>query len=345
MDKNEIPRFSENLTQTRRNLARWLEETPSAVRQARLGPAPEQDVQEHLHVLDTALDQVAGNTFGVCKVCGEGVDEVLLEMDYTADVCLGHFSDEQLRQLEYELELSQIVQRSMLPQEVPHIPGLALAAFNRPAQIVGGDFFDFLEFQDGRHAILIADVAGKGVSAGLIMASIQTALRSLVPVGTSPADVLSHLNRLFAHNIHFTTFVTLFLGAYDPVTRLLDYCNAGHNPPLLYRRTNGAAYEIQALKPCGAAIGLVEDPQFKDVSVPMFPGDLLLLYTDGVSEAINPSQEEFGVPRLEAFLNHSAGLSPRDLITGLRRELDLFTANSTPFDDTTMIFCRVESGP
>lgn len=342
MERKDVRQFSENLKQKRQNLENWMEATPAPVRQTRLGPAGERAVKKHLHVLEATLEQVEGDTFGVCRVCGESVDEVLLEMDYTSQVCLGHFSEEELRQLEYELELSQIVQRAMLPQDVPQIPGMSLAAFNRPAQIVGGDFFDFLQFHDGRHAIVIADVAGKGVSASLIMASIQTALRTLVPVSDSSAGVLSQLNRLFAHNIHFTTFVTLFLGAYDPVTHTLVYCNAGHNPPLVYRRTNGTGYEIHALKPCGAAIGLVEDPQFHEASIHLAPDDLLFLYTDGVSEAINPRSEEFGVPRLEAFLHQNASLPPRDLITGLRRELETFTASPALVDDATIIACRIE---
>jgi sigma-B regulation protein RsbU (phosphoserine phosphatase) len=263
-------------------------------------------------------------------------------MDYTAQVCLDHFSAAEVRQLERELEMSSVVQRALLPQQVPEIPGLELAAFSQAAQIVSGAFFDFVQFGNGMHGLVIADVAGHGMSASLIMASIQTALRTLVPTATSPAQVLRDVNRLFAHNIRFDTFVTLFLGAYDPENRTLTYCNAGHNAPLLLRSGDGRGRDILHLAPTGAAIGLVENPRLRDERVQLLRGDLLLLYTDGVVEAFDPAGEEYGVERLSELLDRSAGLPSQSLIQVLWRDLSAYTHGRPMADDVTVIACRLE---
>jgi hypothetical protein len=122
------------------------------------------------------------------------MDPELLQMDYTAAVCLGHFTDDELRQLENELELSQVIQRGLLPQQVPTIEGVNIAAFSRPAQILGGDYFDFIDFKNDTHGLVIADVSGHGVSAGMFMSSLQTAFHTLVPDATSPLEVLERID-------------------------------------------------------------------------------------------------------------------------------------------------------
>jgi RNA polymerase-binding transcription factor DksA len=243
------------LKETRENLTDWVETTPAEKRHDQLGPEGEKALEEHLHVIDTSLEKIEAGTFGICKICHEPVDSELLQVDYTSAVCLGHFSDEELRQLESELELSQVIQRGLLPQQVPTIEGLNIAAFIRPAQIVGGDYFDFVDFQDGKPGLVMADVSGHGVSAGMFMSSMQTAFHTLVPQSDSPVDVLERLNHLYIHNINFTTFVTIFFGKYDPPTRMLSYANAGHSSAYLYRvATNQEIW----LRPTGPAIGLSE---------------------------------------------------------------------------------------
>jgi sigma-B regulation protein RsbU (phosphoserine phosphatase) len=308
-----------------------------------LGSTGEAAVRDHIHVIDETLEKTTSGAFGICKICGMAVDYELLEMDYTAEVCLGHYSAEEVTHLERDLELSRIVQRSLLPQDVPNIPGLELAAFLRPAQIVGGDFFDFLRFQDGKYGILIGDVVGHGVSAGLFMASIQTALRTLTPEFRSPAEALYRVNRLYAHNPHFTTFVTLFLGAYDPATRTLAYCSAGHNPPLLIRLGEDHSQQLVYLDPTSPAMGLVEDPPFLDEVVSLNPGDALLFYTDGIPEAFNEQGEQFAMDRLEQSVRRNAGSHPKVLIRELQRDLLKFTGSYPLADDITLIAARVQA--
>ena len=220
-----------------------------------------------LDAIDDAISKVDSKTLGKCEVCHDDVETELLEIDYNACVCIEHLSEEERRNLESELELAQSVQKMLLPQEVPDIPGLEIAAFSRPAQIVGGDYFDFIDFMDGFHGLAIADVAGHGVSASLQMASIQALLRTLVPVNKSPVEVMSQVHKLFIHNIRFDTFVTFFIGAFDSSTKTLTYCNADHQPPLVLRKTKSKEESIVMLRPTGAAIGWVEYAEFGENTI------------------------------------------------------------------------------
>ena len=342
METRVLERVRAGLVEQRRNLTEWLRATPPQKKQIRLGPADERAVQAHLTVLDTALEKVENQTLGLCDVCHDYIEPSRLEMDYTACVCVDHLSAEEKRRLESDLELSQKVQQALLPQQAPDIPGLQLAAFSQPARIVSGDYFDFFQFQDQTHGLVIADVVDKGMAASLLMASLQASLRILVSGTDSPAEVARRLNALFCHNFRLTQFVTLFLGRFDHTTRTLYYCNAGHNPPLLYHKRDGEREPACWLQPTGAAIGLIEEFDFKAEAIPLSPGDTLLLYTDGVTEAWSPQQEEFGSARLIEFMQHRSSLSATDLIRELRQQLQEFTQGQPPTDDTTIVACKLE---
>jgi sigma-B regulation protein RsbU (phosphoserine phosphatase) len=326
------------LEETKANLYHWLEAAPEQEHEVRLGPADETAVEEHLHVIDKSLEKIGAGTFGICEICHEHVDDELLQMDYTATVCLGHFTEEELRQLENELELSQVVQRALLPQQVPSIAGLNIAAFSRPAQIVCGDYVDFVNFKDGGHGFVMADVSGHGVSAGMLMTSLQTAFQTIVPDTTSPLEVLERINRLYIHNIKFTTFVTIFFGKYDPATRVLTYANAGHNSVYLYR---AGAKDEEWLHPTGPAIGLMEGFNTRAADVRLDPGDILLLYTDGVTEAANAAGFELGEDGLSEIVRANADATPEGLIQKVLRGLKDFTGGSPLVDDTTLVVCKI----
>jgi serine phosphatase RsbU (regulator of sigma subunit) len=343
METRVFERIHNSLLEKRQALATWLYNTPAPKKQARLGPASEQAVQAHLQVLDAALARTEDKTLGICTVCHGYVGRSLLEMDYTASVCLDHFSAEERRSLESELELAQVVQRALLPARVAEIPGMELAAFSRAAQIVGGDYYDFLQFRDGAHGVVIADVAGHGVSAGMLMASVQTALHALIPENDSPAEVAQRLNRLFRHNIRFTTFVTLFLGRWDRATQTLEYCNAGHNSPLVFRKRDGEDGAIAWLQPTGAAIGLVEDFPYETGRVTLASRDVTLLYTDGVTEATNLQLEEFGQERLAELVSQKPGLSSEGLVREIQLALQEFAGGQPLADDTTIVVCKIKS--
>lgn len=324
----------------RQRLAAWLGVASPHEQETRLGPASAREVQACLHDLDAAIAKAADGVLGICKICHDYVDGRLLMMDYNSCVCLAHFSPQERRQLEWELEQSQVVQRALLPQEVPQTPGLDVAAFSRPAQIVGGDYFDFFQYDDGAQGLAIADVAGHGLSASLIMANVQSALHTLAPLSHAPTAIVEGLNRFFCRNVHFTTFVTMFVGRFEPDGRTLSYVNAGHNPPLIVHGGNGASAPTW-LRPTAAAIGLVDEAAFRMDVVSLRASDVLLLYTDGVTEATGAADEEFGDERLVDFVAQYARQPAPDLVAGLYRRLVDFTGNHRLSDDTTLVAFKV----
>jgi phosphoserine phosphatase RsbU/P len=326
------------LVETRANLAHWVEVTPSEKQQVCLCAEDECCVEERLQVIDETLGKIKEGTFGVCKLCHDAVESQLLQMDYTSAVCLGHFSDEELRQLENELEMSQVIQRGLLPTEIPLVAGMNIAAFSRPAQIVGGDYFDFLDFKDGTHGFAMADVSGHGVSAGMLVSSLQTAFHTLVPDADSPTSVLERINRLYIHNIHVTTFVTIFLGKYNPQTRTMSYSNAGHNSAYLYRmKTNEEIW----LRPTGPAIGLSEHFFINREDVQLEPGDIFLLYTDGITEAADSQGRLWGEDRLADIIRGNAEASSEQLIQMILSALKEHTSGSPLVDDVTLVVAKL----
>ena len=336
-----LERMRNGLVQKQDNLTKWLHATPLGKKRVLLGPSTEQSVHARLDVIDDAISKAESKTLGKCEVCHEVVETELLEVDYTACVCIEHLSEEERRQLESELELAQDVQKMLLPQEVPNIPGLEIAAFSRPAQIVGGDYFDFVDFNNDLHGLALADVAGHGVSASLHMASIQALLLTLVPIYKSPAAVMSQVHKLFIHNIRFETFVTFFIGAFDPSARTLTFCNAGHLPPLILRNTKSKEGSLVMLHPTGAAIGLIEEAEFGENTVELQNGDLFVLYTDGVTEALNLQNQEFGRERLTVLSRQVNTLPVKEIVQEIRQTLEEFCEGKPLADDTTLVVCRI----
>jgi sigma-B regulation protein RsbU (phosphoserine phosphatase) len=342
MEVNFLQRVQKSLLEKRQNLTNWLTETPAAKKRVQLGALNEQALQAHLQVIDTSMGKAEDNTLGICEVCHGLVEPSLLEMDYTASVCLEDLSERERRQLEAELQFLQNVQKALLPQQLPDIPNLEIAVFSRPAQIVGGDYFDFFQFRGGAQGLAIADAMGHGVSASMLMTSMQTALRTLVPENDSPAEVLRRVNRLFLHNVDFPTFVTTYLGRFDASTRVLTYCNAGHNPPLFYSSNEK---KVCWLQPTGAAIGLLEEYTPGEGTITLSDGDILLFYTDGVTEAINPQEEQFENHRLELLVQQNAGLSAQPLLRIVWQALLDFTNGQALDDDTTILICKTGNSP
>ena len=206
---------------------------------------------------------------------------------------------------------------------------------------MGGDYFDFIDFSNGLHGLAIADVAGHGISASLHMAGIQALLRTLVPVNTSPAEVMRQLHKLFIHNIRFETFVTFFIGAFDSSTKTLTFCNAGQQPPLVLLKTNGKKDPAEMLWPTGAAIGLVEEAEFAEKTFELQEEDLLVLYTDGVTEAVNLQNQEFGRERL-AMLSREVNNTPvKAIVQRIRRGIEEFSEGKPIADDTTIVICKI----
>ncbi|HEX9334039.1 MAG TPA: PP2C family protein-serine/threonine phosphatase [Anaerolineales bacterium] len=330
-------RIQEGLEEKQKEITEFLETAPETEKEICLCE-DETSIEDHLHVIETSLEKIEDQTLGICVICHGHVDAQLLEMDYTAVVCLDHYSDEERRRLESELELSQVVQRALMPQQVPNIQGVELAAFSRPSEIIGGDYFDFFQFRDGTHGLVIADVSGHGVSAGMLMSGLQTAIRTMAPDTDSPAEILERINRFYIHNINYTTFVTVFLARFDPTNFTLTYVNAGHNPPAVRRRKDST---VSWLMPTAPAIGLAEDFHARMESIAFSEGDSLLLYTDGVTEVLNISNEQFGSERLAELVHQYADRTAPDLLQAVRQAVSAFGGDKPLVDDVTMVALKI----
>lgn len=191
-----------------------------------------------------------------------------------------------------ELEKTRAMGQALLPHTIPRIPGFQIAAASQPAHALSGDYFDVLDLGNGKFALCIADVAGKGVPAALLMSNVQATVRALA--SESPAELADKLNRSIQRNTTPGRFVTFFYGVLDVGARSLVWTNAGHCPPLLIR-ASGEVYEFKAED---AVLGVFHEWQYRQVEIPVEAGDRLLIYTDGITEAANRSDEEFGEDRL-----------------------------------------------
>lgn len=254
--------------------------------------------------------------------------------------------------LDRQLSTGAEIQAQLLPDHCPVIAGVELAARCRPAFEVGGDYYDFIPTrpqlsgrrrEQGRWALVMGDVMGKGIPAGLLMTLLRGMLRAEVLSGHEPGRILHDLNAMAQEDLaHSHRFVTLFYSDYDPRTRQLRYANAAHNPPLIWRRQAG---QIERLDAAGLLIGLQADAEFSSQQLVLEPGDVLLYYTDGVTEATGFSGERFEERRLVEALQQScrSGASAQQILEQLFARLDRFVgADRTLEDDASLVVLKVD---
>jgi len=234
--------------------------------------------------------------------------------------------------LERELEMARDVQASLLPQQLPEIPGFSLAADWRSAREMAGDFYDVFALPDGRWAIIIADVSGKGAPAALYMAMTRSLIRASASFNASPAATLQEVNQRIRAHCSANMFVTVFYAALDARAHTLTYANAGHNPPLLRRATGS----IEMLMPTGPLIGVFEELVLSDATLTLVPGETLAAYTDGVTDALNPQGEDYGLTRFRTALANAPMSDATLQLAHLSSDLAAFTRDVPPFDDITL---------
>lgn len=237
-------------------------------------------------------------------------------------------------ELEKELQIAREVQESLMARDMPAIPGFELAAAWRPAKEIAGDFYDVFRLPGGRWGILIGDVADKGAAAALYMAMVHSLILSAALREPSPASVLMDVNQTILRQAFSLVYVTAFLAVLDPKKSRLRYANAGHNPPLLRRATG----EIETLMRTGSVLGMIDDQRISEATITLEPGDALVLYTDGVTEAQqpDPDDQDYGMPRLVAAL----AAAPRpagELLAYLEADLNHFSTGAALQDDVTML--------
>lgn len=242
--------------------------------------------------------------------------------------------------VEHELKVVADIQRSLLPQSLPSIPGLDIAAYYQTSRWAGGDYYDFFELPGGRWGILIADVSGHGTPAAVIMAITHSLAHGHPGHPDPPSALLEHVNRRLSETYTQAgdVFVTAFYGIYDPSTRELAYACAGHNPPRVKRCQDGSILALEAS--AGPPLGLFADMTYGQASVTLIPKDLLVLYTDGITEAMDNRGEQFGLQRFDSVLAN-CGLSAQALMDMMLDAVVKHTGDRPPDDDRTLLVGRV----
>ena len=243
-----------------------------------------------------------------------------------------------------DLQIAREIQTWLLPGAAPQIPGLAIAYTTRPANTVAGDYYDVFPrpgrtTEENRVVLAVADVAGKSIPAAMLMATFQASLKTLSTAQVPLPELASNMNRYaYGNSQGGLRFTTAFLAEYDTLRRTLDYINAGHNNPIL-RRASG---QIERLDVGGLPLGIMPEIKYQSGSVTLAPGDWLIIFTDGLVEAENARQEEYGETRLLAALERYKSVEPRELLKQLMADVDLFVGNTPQHDDVTCMLLKSE---
>ena len=242
-----------------------------------------------------------------------------------------------------ELEIAREIQVSLEPQKIPEIKGLSISAFSRPAEIVGGDFFNIVEPRYGRMLSILGDVAGKGIPAALYAAHVQSIFEALSEKSISPAEIMAELNKHICRHLREGDFITAVIAYFDSGQDALTLARAGHNWPLHY---SASTQTITCLNPPGVCLGLDADAGFseclRETTVSANSGDILLLYSDGITEAMNPDNELFELSRLEKALKENVRHTAGEIIAGINHRLEEFVQSAELHDDITMVAVKVK---
>jgi phosphoserine phosphatase RsbU/P len=291
--------------------------------------------------------------FGVLAVTNPAGDQLFTESDFTLMQSLAdqaalalhnaEFLNLQLekQQLDLDLSLASGIQQMLLPREAPRMDGLELDARYMPAQRVGGDLYDVIRLSDTRLGIVVADVSGKGIPASLLMAICRTNLRQIAPRHTTPAAALTELNRALANHIEAGLYVTMIYAIIDVAASQVTLARAGHELPLFLRRDAAGSVAADFVGSAGMALGMVPDEVFAativDRTEPFGAGDILVLYTDGATEAANEDGKEFSGARLADAVRLLHSRPAREINDGILESVQRFTGESAQRDDFTLV--------
>ncbi len=239
--------------------------------------------------------------------------------------------------LSREIEIAREVQQRLFPQTMPEVPALQYAGHCRPARGVGGDYYDFLALTGGSLGIAIGDVSGKGIPAALLMASLQASVRGQSQMrGKDVAGLMANVNRLVFDASQSNRYATFFYAQFEPATRRLVYTNGGHNPPVVLRGADGMTLDVG-----GPPVGLFRDTAYEQAEMQLQPGDLLIFFTDGISEAENADNGEWGEAAMIATVRACDAAPPAEIIARIMQGADDFAAGAPQHDDMTLVVARV----
>jgi len=268
------------------------------------------------------------------------------DLQVTIDRTLKHLDEwraalasrDKLVALQNELDVANKIQQSILPDEFPHVDGCEVFGCMEAARNVGGDFFDVIKLDRGCLGLAVADVSDKGVPAALFMMSSRTLLKGAAVGVGDPGPVLSEVNDLLNETNDAAMFVTVFYGVYDPASKVLTFSNGGHNPPLVVH-ADGTSEELDLTG--GIALGAIPQFEYGQASVQLRPGDMVVFFTDGVTEAINIANEEFGLEAVQALFDDGQPRSAQEAAQMILQAVRDFAGEAPQFDDLTCMTLRV----
>jgi sigma-B regulation protein RsbU (phosphoserine phosphatase) len=244
--------------------------------------------------------------------------------------------EQSLIRMAEELRLAREIQSNLLPARPPAVPGYDIACSGLPARSVGGDYYDFIPLEGGRLALCVADVSGKGMPAALLMANLQATIRSQALAGASPSECARRSNRLLFHSTDARRFITCFYGLLDLASGRFDYSNAGHDRPLVVRPDGTRAL----LDAGGLLLGVTEEHRYDEGTVGLEPGDLLILYSDGITEALDPDDRMFGLEGLEATIARARPGTAQEIVDGVIAAVSAHARGRAQADDMTLVVLR-----
>jgi serine phosphatase RsbU (regulator of sigma subunit) len=292
--------------------------------------------------------QTKDRTIGLIYVDSPSLTRVFKEDDLNlltvmANTAATRIEHERLAEIEHQerimardLEQAAEIQRRFLPAEAPAVPGLDLAGHNAPCRTVGGDYFDFFPYPNGRVAMVLGDVSGKGMPASLLMMSLQARVQVLIEEPEDLGAVLTRLNRLTATNCPSNRFITFFMCLLDGATGELVFANAGHNPPLIVRADGNSEW----LEAGGCVLGVMPTMKYDAARNCLGKGDVLVIFSDGVTDALNPQGEDFGETRLEATVKEHRTEPSSAILDAVNRAIAEWAAGTPPPDDLTLLVAR-----
>ncbi len=246
--------------------------------------------------------------------------------------------EKKLQQMEEDLRTARNIQRSLLPKENPSLPGIDIVGLNLQAREVGGDYYDFIRIDRDRLGIVIADVSGKGMPAALLMANVQATLRAQTSQDHSPKECITRSNSLLCRSVERGQFVSLFYGILDIKAKNLTYANAGHCYPLIFNQTG----ESRELKKGGLVLGVLGDYPYQEEKITLKPGDLILLYADGITEAFNQKDEQFEEERLVKVIQENLNLGAKEVSKQIVDNVIAFQKDVPQSDDLTLVVVKIE---
>jgi sigma-B regulation protein RsbU (phosphoserine phosphatase) len=288
-------------------------------------------VRNLIYEVDQALARMDGGSYGLCEVCREPIEAERLLSDPLCRFCLEHLTSGQQRALENDLELAARVQKSLLPKPHLHFRGWEVSYHYEPAGLVSGDYCDLITTENGDLHFILGDVSGKGVAASLLMVHLQAMFRTLIPMGLPLRELIGRASRVFCESTLPTHYATLVCGRAS-ASGEVEICNAGHPPPLLLGTGEGLQVD-----PTGLPLGAFCDEEFATTQVRLDPGQTILLYTDGLTEARNAGGQMYGSDRLQEVALGQRGRTPRDIVDVYVKDLAAFRQNAPASDDLTIM--------